>query len=105
MNTGWTGGAHGVGRRIDLAATRRIIDAIHAGRLDDAPCVRDGVFGLDAVSAVPGVEDDRLLIPRRAWADEDAWERAARGLAGRFKANFEPLAAAAGADVLAAGPA
>ncbi|MFM8284487.1 MAG: phosphoenolpyruvate carboxykinase (ATP) [Planctomycetaceae bacterium] len=105
VNTGWTGGAHGAGRRIDLAATRRIIDAIHAGRLDDAPCVRDGVFGLDAVSAVPGVEDDRLLIPRRAWADEDAWERAARGLAGRFKANFEPLAAAAGADVLAAGPA
>jgi phosphoenolpyruvate carboxykinase (ATP) len=105
VNTGWTGGAHGVGRRIDLGATRAIVDAIHAGALDRAPTARDPVFGLEAVTEVPGVSGARLLDPRRAWADADAWERAARGLAGRFRDNFASLAAAAGPDVLAAGPA
>jgi phosphoenolpyruvate carboxykinase (ATP) len=105
VNTGWTGGGHGQGRRIDLGATRRIIDAIHAGALDDAPTTRDPVFGLAGVTQVPGLEDDRLLDPRRAWPDAAAWERAARGLAGRFRDNFTRLAAAAGPDVAAAGPA
>jgi phosphoenolpyruvate carboxykinase (ATP) len=104
VNTGWTGGAYGVGRRIDLAVTRRIIDAIHAGALDEATVVRDRVFGLDAVTAVPGV-DSRLLLPQRAWADEGAWVEAAGRLAARFRENFEPFAAAAGPEVVAAGPA
>jgi len=104
VNTGWTGGAYGVGRRIDLSVTRRIIDAIHAGALDAAPVTRDSVFGLDAVAAVPGVVG-RVLEPRLAWADEAAWESAARRLAARFRDNFQAYAAAAGADVVAAGPA
>jgi len=105
VNTGWTGGGHGQGRRIDLGATRRIIDAIHAGWLDDAPTTRDPVFGLEGVAQVPGLAEERLLDPRRAWSDAAAWERAARGLAGRFRDNFARLAAGAGADIAAAGPA
>jgi phosphoenolpyruvate carboxykinase (ATP) len=62
------------------------------------------VFGLDAVTAVPGVEE-RLLVPWRAWSDEAAWQAAARGLAARFRANFAAYAEQAGPDVLAAGPA
>ncbi len=104
VNTGWTGGAYGVGTRIDLASTRRIIDAIHAGALDEAPVHRDRVFGLDAVSRVPGV-DERLLVPHRAWSDEAAWEAAARNLADKFKHNFATYAAEAGPDIVAAGPA
>ena len=104
VNTGWTGGPYGVGRRMPLGATRRIIEAIHAGVLDAAPVARDPVFGLEAVTRVPGV-DDKLLVPWRAWGDEVAWETAARGLAGRFAANFATYATAAGADVAAAGPA
>ena len=94
---------HGVGRRIELASTRRIIDAIHAGSLDEAPVHRDGVFGLNAVTRVPGVSDT-LLVPSRAWPDEASWEAAARGLATRFRDNFAAYAAAAGPDVVAAGP-
>jgi phosphoenolpyruvate carboxykinase (ATP) len=104
VNTGWTGGAYGTGRRIDLPATRRIIDAIHAGSLDGAPVHRDPIFGLDAVTSVPGV-DEKLLLPHRAWVNEAAWETAARKLAERFKDNFTAYAAEAGPDVLAAGPA
>ena len=103
VNTGWTGGAYGRGRRIDLASTRRIIDAIHSGALDRAPTERDAVFGLDAVTEVPGVPA-RLLVPSRAWEDAGEWEAAARGLAARFRANVATFADRAGADVLAAGP-
>jgi phosphoenolpyruvate carboxykinase (ATP) len=103
VNTGWTGGAYGQGRRIDLAVTRRIIDAIHSGALDRAPVARDPVFGLDAVTRVPGVEE-RLLRPQLAWPDESAWEQAARALAAKFRDNFQTYADAAGADIRAAGP-
>jgi phosphoenolpyruvate carboxykinase (ATP) len=104
VNTGWTGGGYGQGRRIDLAATRRIIDAIHAGALDAAPVHRDAVFGLDAVTRVAGV-DESLLVPDRAWSDEGAWEAAARRLAAKFKDNFRAYADQAGPAVVAAGPA
>jgi phosphoenolpyruvate carboxykinase (ATP) len=104
VNTGWTGGGYGTGKRIDLGSTRRIIDAIHAGALDAAPVHRDVVFGLDAVTRVPGV-DDRLLLPHRSWSDEAAWETAARRLAAKFKDNFRAYADQAGADIVAAGPA
>lgn len=103
VNTGWTGGAYGQGRRIDLATTRRIIDGINAGDLAAAPAARDPVFGLDAVTRVPGVNES-LLVPQRAWSDEAAWERAARQLAGRFRENFRAYADHAGRDILEAGP-
>lgn len=104
VNTGWTGGAYGHGRRIDLASTRRIIDRIHDGSLDTAAVERDVVFGLDAVTEVAGVPA-RILVPARAWENPAGWERAARALADRFRANFAGFAAQAGPDVLAAGPA
>ncbi len=104
VNTGWTGGPYGVGTRIELASTRRIIDAINTGAIDEAPVHRDRVFGLDAVVQVPGV-DEQLLVPHRAWSDEAAWEAAARKLAARFKDNFAAYASEAGPDVVAAGPA
>lgn len=104
VNTGWTGGAFGQGRRIDLAVTRRIIDAIHSGDLATAPVARDPVFGLDAVTQVPGVDGD-VLTPWRAWGDQAAWTAAAHGLAAKFRENFAVYAKAAGPDVLAAGPA
>lgn len=103
VNTGWTGGAYGEGRRIDLASTRRIIDAIHSGALDRAAVERDPVFGLDAITEVPGVSA-KLLVPARAWEDPRHWERAARSLAAKFRENFAQYADQAGVDVVAAGP-
>jgi len=103
VNTGWTGGGYGQGRRIDLAVTRRIIDGIHSGALHRAATHRDPVFGLDAVREVSGVAAD-CLLPWQTWGDEAAWDRAARKLAARFRENFAGYAEQAGPDVLAAGP-
>ncbi len=103
VNTGWTGGAYGTGRRIDLGVTRRIIDGIHAGTLATAPVARDPVFGLEAVTAVPGV-DRGALVPAESWGNASAWDEAARKLAGRFRENFQTYAAEAGRDILEAGP-
>jgi len=103
VNTGWAGGGYGVGKRIDLAVTRQIIDAIHAGDLDQAAVETDPIFGLHAVSRVPGVSD-RLLIPRQAWDDADAWQAAAKTLAAKLRENFSAYAEAAGPEVVQAGP-
>jgi Phosphoenolpyruvate carboxykinase (ATP) len=69
----------------------------------DAAVHRDPIFGLDAVTAVPGVAPE-LLVPSQAWPQEAAWEAEARRLAGRFRENFAAYAEAAGPDVVAAGP-
>jgi len=103
VNTGWAGGGYGAGKRIDLAVTRQIIDSIHAGDLDQAAVETDPIFGLHAVSRVPGVSD-RLLIPRQAWDDADAWQAAAKTLAAKLRENFSAYAEAAGPEVVRAGP-
>ncbi len=104
VNTGWGGGAYGVGKRISLAHTRAIVDAIHAGSLVGAPTQRDPVFGFDVVTACPGVPDG-ILIPSRAWSDQAAYDAAARKLAGLFKNNFKTYEAGVSPDIRNAGPA
>jgi phosphoenolpyruvate carboxykinase (ATP) len=102
VNTGWSGGAYGVGRRIRLAYTRAIIDAIHARALDDAPTAVDPAFGLAQVRACPGVPPE-ILDPRGAWVSADVYDAAASRLAGLFRDNFR-LHAAAAPGVEASGP-
>lgn len=87
INTGWTGGAYGVGRRIELRATRLLLDAALSGALDHAGMRQDEVFGFTVPIAVDGIEP-RLLTPRLAWADATAYDRQAARLAGLFQQNF-----------------
>ena len=103
VNTGWSGGAYGLGKRMKLAITRAIVDAIHSGDLRDAPTARDPIFGLEAVTACPGVPPE-VLVPRQAWHDAAAYEATARKLAGLFAANFAQYTAQVTPDVAAAGP-
>ena len=103
VNTGWTGGGLGVGRRIDLSSTRCIIDAIHGGLLTGQLTQRDPVFGLEAVCRVPGVPE-RLLVPWDAWSDVTDWEEAARSLAEKFRKNFVCFEKEVDKEVLRAGP-
>ncbi len=104
VNTGWSGGAHGTGKRISLKNTRAIVDAIHSGSLAKAKTQRDPVFGFEVVTECPGVPSE-ILIPRNAWADKAAYDATARKLAGLFKENFKKYEAGASEEVKAAGPA
>ncbi len=87
VNTGWIGGGYGTGRRIDLPATRAIIDSILEGSLDEQEFEETIVFRLAIPKKVKGV-DSRFLNPRNSWPDKSEWDRAARDLAGKFIANF-----------------
>ncbi len=104
VNTGWSGGAYGTGKRMKLAYTRAIIDAIHANQLADAPTTIDPVFGLHVVTKCPGVPDD-ILLPRQTWSDPKAYDATARKLADLFRANFTEYEGGCSAEVRAAGPA
>jgi phosphoenolpyruvate carboxykinase (ATP) len=88
VNTGWTGGPYGVGKRMSLAHTRALLRAALAGQLEGVPFATDPVFGLSVPSSCPGVPDG-VLRPRDAWADKVAYDRTAKELAERFKAEFK----------------
>lgn len=87
VNTGWVGGAYGTGSRIDLPATRAIIDSILDGSLDEEEFEETVVFRLAIPKKVRGV-NSRLLNPRNSWPDSASWDRAARNLALKFIDNF-----------------
>lgn len=104
LNTGWTGGSYGVGQRIPLPHTRAMVSAALSGELDQIPTEPDPLFGLQVPARCPEVPAD-LLHPRRTWADAEAYDQAARQLAGRFVANFEQYADSVDPSVVQAGPA
>lgn len=87
VNTGWSGGSFGVGKRIPLQFTRSILDAIHSGALLEAPTEADEVFGIDVVTQCPGVPSE-LLLPKESWKDRLLYDRAAKKLATLFRENF-----------------
>ncbi len=103
LNTGWSGGPYGVGKRMELAYTRAMVRAALRGVLDDVPTRRDPIFGLHVPTHVPDVPD-HVLDPRGTWADPEAYDKKAKELAGLFLANFEQFADRVGEEILRAGP-
>ena len=87
VNTGWTGGPHGVGQRMPIQETRRIVNAILSSELDEAPLRREEHFGLYVPTAVAGVRPE-VLDPRLAYGDPQRYDEQARALAGRFAENY-----------------
>ena len=89
VNTGWSGGKatdEGISR-MPIKATRALLNAALDGSLNEAEFVRDPNFGFEVPVAVPGV-DSKLLDPRSAWADPQAYDATAQELVGKFVANF-----------------
>jgi phosphoenolpyruvate carboxykinase (ATP) len=103
VNTGWSGGGHGIGGRIKLAHTRAIIDAIHGGELLNARWTKHPIFGIEFPDACPNVSSE-ILNPKSAWKDPAAYDAAARELAKKFTTNFEKYADQASPAILNAGP-
>jgi phosphoenolpyruvate carboxykinase (ATP) len=103
VNTGWTGGAYGTGKRISLQHTRAIIEAIHTGALAKASTLRDPTFGFDVITQCPNVPSE-ILVPRDAWPAKPAYDATANKLAVLFRNNFKTCEAGASAEIKAAGP-
>ncbi|HZJ74781.1 MAG TPA: phosphoenolpyruvate carboxykinase (ATP) [Perlabentimonas sp.] len=104
VNTGWVGGSYGVGNRIDLSATRAIINAILDGSIENEEFETMPVFNLQIPKSLKGV-DSKLLNPRNSWPNPEGWDAAAKSLAERFIANFENFTDnEAGKNLIKAGP-
>ncbi len=104
INTGWTGGAHGVGDRIPLSVTRRMVEAALSGELDSVATRVDPVFGFEVPLQVEGVSAE-VLDPRSSWSSVEDYDARAAELAEMFAANFEQFAADCEPEIGKAGPA
>ncbi|GGR85637.1 phosphoenolpyruvate carboxykinase (ATP) [Deinococcus sedimenti] len=98
VNTGWSGGMYGQGKRMSIAHTRAMINAALSGALDDVPFEKEGFFDLEIPTSVPGVPEG-VLNPRDAWADKGAYDQTARKLARMFRENFKRFEAGVDAAV------
>ena len=103
VNTGWSGGPHGVGKRFKLAYTRAIIDAIHDGSLAQQATNRHPVFGVEMPQACAGLPTE-VLDPRTTWASGDDYDQTAQRLAVLFQENFKKFEQGASSEIRAAGP-
>ncbi len=101
VNTGWTGGAFGTGKRMPIRATRALLTAALDGSLNRVEFRKDPNFGFEVPVAVPGV-DAQLLDPRQTWADPAAYDAQARKLVSMFSDNFAQYADKIDDDVRAA---
>lgn len=104
VNTGWSGGAYGVGHRMKIQYTRAMVHAALNGALNDFTTRTDPNFGIAVPTQCPDVPTE-VLDPRATWADAEAYDAQARKLAGMFTENFKQFEGDVSAEVKAAGPA
>jgi phosphoenolpyruvate carboxykinase (ATP) len=102
VNTGWSGGSYGVGKRMKLGYTRAMVHAALGGALEGMKTRTDPVFGLAVPQAIPGVPTE-ILDARGTWSDQSAYDTQAKKLAEMFRKNFEKFGSVA-AKIRDAGP-
>lgn len=103
VNTGWTGGKYGTGKRMPIKETRALLNAALDGSLKNVEFRKDPNFGFDVPVSVPGV-DTSILDPRSTWADKDEYDRTAAKLVDLFVANFAEFAPHVDEGVRQSGP-
>lgn len=103
INTGWSGGPYGVGKRLQIAYSRAMVKAALSGELDKVATIIDPIFGLAVPQSCPGVPSD-ALIQRNTWADKKSFDEYARKLAALFIENFKEFENEMPVEVGQAGP-
>ena len=103
LNTGWSGGPYGVGKRMSIKHTRALLNAALKGELEGVEYKTHPIFGLQYPVAAPGVPAE-VLDPRESWAEKAAYDKKANHLAGLFNENFVQFRNEAGDEVNAAAP-
>lgn len=103
VNTGWIGGPYGVGKRIAIQETRKMVRAILNDAMEGGTFRKDPAFGFEVPTACPGV-DPSLLDPRALWDDTAAYDQSYRQLAENFGKNFEQFRSLVRPEVAKAGP-
>lgn len=103
INTGWSGGPYGVGKRMKISYTRAMIRAILNGTLADIETTPDPTFGVNVPVSCPDVPTE-VLQPRNTWSDKAAYDRQAADLARRFNQNFTKYEAGVSDEVRAVAP-
>ena len=103
VNSGWTGGIYGVGRRMPIKATRALVTGALDGSLKNVRFRTDPYFGFEVPSSVPGIEP-HLLYPMKTWKDKAAFDQTARKLVGMFQKNFIKFEEDVDAEVRSAAP-
>jgi phosphoenolpyruvate carboxykinase (ATP) len=103
VNTGWTGGSFGEGRRMEIAQTRAMVRAALTGALNSVETERESVFGFEIPKSCPGVSAD-VLDPVSTWKNRDLYEAKAARLVEMFEENFTEYVGNVDTDVAAAGP-
>jgi phosphoenolpyruvate carboxykinase (ATP) len=88
VNTGWTGGPYGVGKRMAIKHTRALLNAALEGRLENVDYIEDPVFGLQVPQSCDDVPSE-ILNPRNTWPDKQAYDEKAHYLAGLFRENLK----------------
>ena len=101
VNTGWTGGPYGVGNRFSIPVTRRIVNAVQDGDLDNAETVLLNQLNLRVPKFIEGV-DPNLLEPKKTWGNAEDYERAKLDLIKKFNENFKKFSVSE--SILKAGP-
>ena len=103
VNTGWSGGAYGVGKRMSLKITRSLITAALNGELENVEYNTHEVFGLHFPTECPNVPND-VLNPKNTWKDKAAYDKKANELASKFVNNFKQFEVNANEEIMAASP-
>jgi phosphoenolpyruvate carboxykinase (ATP) len=103
VNTGWSGGAYGVGQRMSLAYTRSLIAAVLNHSLDTVSFENLAIFNLQIPTVCPNVPTD-ILNPKNTWKDKTAYDKKAKELATAFVKNFEQYRSGATEDIMNAAP-
>jgi len=103
VNTGWTGGAHGVGSRMSLKYTRAMIDAIHNHDFDNVEFTTDQEFGFQIPLSCPNVPSE-ILIPKNTWDNKEEYQEVKNKLVSLFNENFKKFEADVNTEIVEAGP-